>query len=95
MIIGSGNPTPYDGLVLGTLLTCGLILLTGILWGRHWEPGTAQLCRWAALLVSAAALGLLLWLSPTTNGIIGAGRLISIWPAAIANALLFAIWTWR
>jgi len=95
MILGSGNPTPYDLPAIGTLVLLGLILLTGTLLGPRWTSDAATLTRWSAAILSLLAFSLVHVLTPTPNGFVGAGRMITLWPAFGINVLLFAIWTWR
>jgi len=94
-MLGSGNPTPYDVPAIIVLVLLGLTLLTGAILGPRWSGDAATLTRWSSAMVSALLLAAVHHLTPTTNGIIGAGRLITLWPAFAANMLLFALWTWR
>jgi hypothetical protein len=94
-MLGSGNPTPYDVPAIIVLVLFGLTLLTGAILGPRWSGDAATLTRWSSAMVSALLLAAGHHLTPTTNGIIGAGRLITLWPAFAANMLLFALWTWR
>jgi hypothetical protein len=94
-MIGSGNPTPYDVPAIIALVLLGLILLTGAILGPRWSSEAAILTRWSAAVVSILLLAAVHRLTPTPNGIIGADRLITLWPAFAANMLLFALWSWR
>ena len=94
-MLGSGNPTPYDVPAIIALALLGLLLLAGTILGPHWSSEAATLTRWSAFGISLLILALVHRLTPTTNGIIGAGRLITLWPAFAANMVLFALWTWR
>jgi hypothetical protein len=95
MLQGSGNPTPFDGYALFALCLLALVLLVGCIVGPGWPKTTGLVLRWGALGLAALVLGAVLVVSPTTSATIGAGRLISIYPAAAAVAVLFLIWCWR
>lgn len=95
MMLGSGDPTPYDMLALIALCILALALLVGCIMGPAWPAPSANLVRRGAMILAALILGAVLVVTPTTNGIVGAARLLTLWPAALANAILFAIWSWR
>ena len=94
-MLGSGNPTPYDLPAIIVLGLLGLTLLIGAILGPRWSSEAAILTRWSAAVVSVLLLAAVHRLTPTPNGIVGAFRLITLWPAFAANMLLFALWTWR
>jgi hypothetical protein len=33
--------------------------------------------------------------TPTTNGIIGAGRVLFVWPAIALAVVAYLVWSWR
>lgn len=94
-MLGSGNPTPFDGYAMLTLCIMALVLLTGCAAGPRWTAAWAPWVRWGALLLSLLALGIVLIVTPTTSGVTGAGRLLSLYPAAGVVGILFLAWTWR
>lgn len=94
-MLGSGNPTPYDIPALIALCVLALVLLVGCFLGSAWPVSSANFVRRGAMILAALILGAVLVATPTTGGIVGAARLLTLWPAALANAILFAIWSWR
>ena len=94
-MLGSGDPTPYDfGLVL-LLLGLAVLLAVGAMTTGLWSPGTAAAVRRGAVLLAVCATAVVLVRTPTTNGMIGAGRVITVWPALAAAALAYLAWSWR
>ena len=49
----------------------------------------------AALLVGIAATVVVRVVTPTTNGIIGAGRVLFVWPAIALAVIAYVVWSWR
>ena len=94
-MIGSSDPTPYDESAMIALACLGLILLAGVLTGHHWPSGFPTFVRRAAAILTAFVVGLLLFVTPSKSGIVGAGRLLTLWPLACIDIVLFAIWAWR
>jgi hypothetical protein len=94
-MLASGDPAPYDGYALVILGLAAVVLLAGAVMASSWTSVWAGYLRWGALLVSLAALGAVLVVTPTTNGIVGAGRMLTIWPAACGCVVFFLLWSWR
>jgi hypothetical protein len=94
-MLGSGDPTPYDMKLVALLGGIALLLLAGALSGGYWSPALALTVRRGGAIVAIGALATVLLLTPTRSGIVGAGRLVTIWPAFALVAILFAIWSWR
>jgi len=95
MILGSSDPTPYDLTGVVVLAACGAVLLLGVLTGPSWTPVIATITRRGLFAVAALVFIAILVLTPTRNGVIGAGRLLSIWPIFILDGILFGLWSWR
>jgi hypothetical protein len=95
MLLGSGDPTPFDGYALIALCTLAAVLLVGCILGPRWASHTAMLLRWGAMVVAAMIFAAVLIFTPTTSAIVSAGRLLTLWPAATAVAVLFLVWSWR
>lgn len=95
MILGSGNPTPYDLYALAALCLLALVLLVGAIVGPGWVSGMAPLVRRGAVLLALLVMAVVLFVTPTANGIVGAGRLLTLWPALAACLVFFLIWSWR
>lgn len=94
-MLGSGDPTPYDaGLVL-LLLGLAVLLTVGAVTAGLWSPAVAATIRRSAVLLAVCATALVLVRTPTRNGMVGAGRVISVWPALAATALSYLAWSWR
>lgn len=51
--------------------------------------------RWGAVILAVLIVAAVLILTPTTSGAVGAGRLMTLWPAALLTVGLFLIWSWR
>jgi hypothetical protein len=94
-MLGSGDPTPYDLPAAGLLVLCAAVLLAGSLLGSLWPPVLATVLRRGALLVSTVATVVVLAAWPTRSGVVGAGRLLTIWPAYAAVVVLFVAWSIR
>ena len=94
-MLGSSDPTPYDALAIIVLACLGLVLLTGDFTGHRWPLRLAGATRRAAALLAVLVVAALLFVTPTRSGFVGAGRLITLWPAVSIDVLLFALWTWR
>jgi hypothetical protein len=95
VILGSGDPTPFDGYATFALGLLAALLLAGSVLGSRWESTPASVLRWGALGIAVLVLGAVLILTPTTSGAVGAGRLLTVFPAALAVAVFFLIWSWR
>jgi hypothetical protein len=94
-VLGSGNPTPYDVPLFIVLVALAILLLIGAGTAPSWTPATAVVVRRAAVLLGIVATAVVLIVTPTTNGIIGAGRVLFIWPALGVTILGYLIWSWR
>lgn len=95
MMTGSGDPTPFDGYALVALCLLVTALLVGCVLGPRWASSAATIVRWGALGLAIVIISTVLVLTPTMSGIVGAGRLFALWPAAIAAVVLFLVWSWR
>jgi hypothetical protein len=95
MMLGSGDPTPFDEYALIALCLLATALLVGCILGPRWVSKSATLLRWGAAMLATLIFAAVLVLTPTTSGIVATGRLLTLWPAAIAVAVLFLIWSWR
>ena len=95
MILGSGNPTPYDLYALAALCLLALILLLGAIFGPGWASGLASAVRWGSAVLAVAIMVTVLLVTPTTDGIVGAGRLLTLWPALATCIVFFLVWSWR
>ena len=73
-MFGSGHPMPYDISLICLLAALAIVMFVGAASTGSWSPATATLVRRAALLVGIAATVVVRVVTPTTNGIIGAGR---------------------
>ena len=95
MMLGSGDPTPFDGYALLALCVLAAVLLAGCLLGARWESAAALVLRWGAVVLAALIVALVLIVTPTTTGAVGAGRLITLYPAAALVGVLLLVWSWR
>ncbi len=95
MIIGSSNSTPYDLPATVGLCLVALVLLVGSLLGPSWTSTLATVVRWGAIVLAGIILATVHLLTPTPDGIVGAARLLMLWPTAAATLVLFLVWTWR
>jgi len=94
-MLGSGDPTPYDLPALVFLVICAAILLAGSAVGGGWSPRLASGLRRGPLVAATAVMAAVLVVTPTRDGIVGAGRMLTIWPAFALVAVLFIVWTLR
>jgi hypothetical protein len=94
-MLGSGDPTPYDFHLVGLLAFCALVLLAGSILGAAWTTTLATILRRGALVVGISATAFVLVVWPTRDGIVGAGRLLTIWPAVALVVVLFIVWSVR
>lgn len=95
MMLGSGDPTPYDGYALFALCLLAMFLLIGCVLGPRWSSNAASVLRWGALGLAVLVIGTVFVVTPTTSGAVGAGRLFTLAPAAGAVVVLFLVWSWR
>ena len=95
MLLGSGDPTPYDAYALAALCALAATLFVGCILGPKWVSHSATLLRWGATVLAAGIVAAVLIFTPTTSGIVGAGRMLTLLPAAVAVAVLFFVWSWR
>ncbi|MEO6339772.1 MAG: hypothetical protein ABIO39_07040, partial [Caulobacteraceae bacterium] len=70
-------------------------LLAGVFTGHQWSFPLASYARRTAALLVVVVVAALLFVTPTRSGVVGAGRLITLWPAVGVDVLLFVLWTWR
>src|SRR5215475_9827743 len=94
-MLGSGNPTPYDVPLLVFLVALAMLLLIGALTATSWSPATAAAIRRGAVLLALVATALVMIVTPTRNGIVGAWRVLVIWPVAGLTLVLYLVWSWR
>lgn len=94
-MLGSGDPTPYDAGLVVLLLLIAAVLVVGAITTGHWSQANAALTRRGAVLLAIVATAFVLVRTPTTSGSIGAGRLISVWPAMAAAGIAYLAWSWR
>jgi hypothetical protein len=94
-VIGSGDPAPYDFPLLLLFGIVALVLIAGAIAGGAWSPGIATGIRRASVLVAACALVAVIAITPTRNGIVGAGRMLTIFPAFAVVILIFLVCSWR
>ena len=94
-MIGSGDPTPFDLPLTALLAGLAVFFLVGAARAHSWTSGLATLLRRVGLVLAIAATGAVHVVTPTTNGIIGAGRLFTVWPAFGLAVLAYAAWAWR
>lgn len=95
MMLGSGDPTPYDMPALVVLCLLAALMLVGCIVGQEWQSLSATVVRRGALILTVLLVAALLILTPTTSGAVGAGRLVTLWPAALSIVAFFLIWSWR
>lgn len=86
---GSGDPTPLDAYALVLLGLLAVVLVAGWIRGAGWKT------RWGAAAAAVLTFTAVHAVTPTTNGVVGAGRLLTLWPALVINLVLFCLWTWR
>jgi hypothetical protein len=94
-VIGSGDPTPFDFPLLALFTIITIVLIVGAIAGPAWSPGVATAIRRGGVLVVIVALAAVLVTTPTRNGIVGAGRMLTIFPAFAVVVLAFLAWSWR
>jgi hypothetical protein len=94
-VLGSGDPTPYDFPLLVLFGLIALVFITGAIAGAAWPATIAMALRRGGLLFAICALAAVLVISPTQNGIVGAGRILTIWPAFAIVVITFIAFSWR
>lgn len=94
-MLGSTDPTPYDAGLVILLLLLAALLAVGAVTAGMWSPSTAAAVRRSAVLLAVCATAVVIVRTPTTNGTIGAGRLISVWPALAMAGVTYLAWSWR
>jgi len=94
-MLGSGNPTPFDIGAFMVLSCMAVLLLLGVMLDEDCLAGKGDLLRRSMIILSTMLFVLVLVVYPTTNGMVGAGRLMTLWPAFLLNLILFLIWSWR
>jgi hypothetical protein len=94
-MLGSGDPTPYDGLLVTLLLVLAVLLGAGAATAGMWSPSASAWTRRGALLLGLTVTAAVLIRTPTSSGIVGAGRALSVWPALAAMSIAYLIWSWR
>jgi hypothetical protein len=95
MMLGSGDPTPYDMPALMVLCLLAALMLVGCVLGQEWQSLLATVVRWGAVILAVFIVAGVLIITPTISGIVGAGRLLTLWPAALSIVAFFLIWSWR
>ena len=94
-MFGSGNPAPYDIPLIVVLVLLAILMFVGASVGSMWAPSTATLVRRGTMLVAIIAIAAVHIATPTTNGIMGAARMLFVWPAIALAVIAFAVWSWR
>ena len=94
-MFGSGNPAPYDIPLIVVLVLLAILMFVGASVGSMWAPSTATLVRRGTMLVAIIAVAAVHIVTPTTNGIMGAARMLFVWPAIVLAVIAFAVWSWR
>lgn len=94
-MIGSGDPTPFDFPLLALFAIVAIALIAGAIAGPAWGIGMATWLRRSGALVAIAALAAVLVLTPTRTGSVGAGRIITIFPAFALVMIIFLACSWR
>src|SRR5690349_8814713 len=94
-MFGSGNPTPYDIPLIVVLVLLAILMFVGASVGNTWSPSTATLVRRGSMLVAIVAIAAVHIITPTTNGIMGAARMLFVWPAIALAVIAFLVWSWR
>jgi hypothetical protein len=94
-MLGSGDPTPYDLPLVALLAVCVAVLLAGSILGAGWPSALANVLRRGALVIAVSSTTVVLLVWPTRSGVVGAGRLLTIWPALATAVVLFVVWTVR
>jgi hypothetical protein len=95
LVFGSGDPTPFDFPLLALFAILAIVLIAGAVAGAGWDPGIATSVRRGGVVLAACALVAVLVMTPTRNGIVGAGRMLTIFPAFAVVVLTFLAWSWR
>lgn len=93
MFGGSGNPHPYDLPALAVMCVTAIALLGGLVLGA--QSFEATLVRRGTMIFAIVVMSAVYLVTPTPNGIVGAWRLLTLWPAIVVNAVLFGLWCWR
>jgi hypothetical protein len=70
-------------------------MFVGAATSASWSPTTATLVRRGAMALSIAAVAVVHIVTPTTNGIMGAARVLFVWPAIAIAVIAFIVWSWR
>ena len=94
-MFGSGDPTPYDFPLIFFLVALAIVMFVGASVGSTWSPSTATLVRRGSMIVAIIAIVAVHIITPTTNGIVGAGRIMFLWPAIALAVIAFLVWSWR
>ena len=94
-MLGSSDPTPYDLPAALILVVCSVVLLVGFFFGASWPSVISAGIRRGILLLALLLLIGLHLVTPTRSGIVGAGRLLTLWPAGLLVFLLFSAWCIR
>ena len=95
MMLGSSDPTPFDAYAMVALWAMAVVLVVGCILGPRWASHWASMVRWGVAVLSVLILAAVFMVTPTTNGMVGAGRMLTLLPAAAAVAVLFLVWCWR
>lgn len=94
-MLGSGDPTPYDFPLLALLALAIVVFVAGAIFGGSWSPGMATGIRRGVAALAVLGIVAVMVLTPTRTGTVGAGRIITIFPAFGLAMIVFAVWSWR
>ena len=94
-MFGSGNSTPYDIPLIVVLVLLAIVMFVGASLSSTWSPSTATVVRRGAMIVAVVAIAAVHIVTPTTNSIVGAARMVFVWPAIALAVIAFAVWSWR
>ena len=94
-MLGSTDPAPFDTYAVTVLCAMAVVLLVGCILGPRWASHWATGVRWGVVVFSVVILAAVFTVTPTANGMVGAGRMLTLLPAAVAVVALFLVWCWR
>jgi hypothetical protein len=94
-MFGPSNSTPYDVPLLILLVALAVLLFIGAATASAWSPTSASVVRRGAIVVAIGAFVVVHVVTPTANGIIGAARMVFLWPALALTIVAFLVWGWR
>ena len=88
-MLGSSDTTPLDLAVTCIPIACSVILGVGVVYGGSWPASVGAGVRRSTLLIAVLLFVAAHVLHPTRSGIVGAGRLVTLWPTGLLFVLLF------